>query len=53
MEDWERARAWVPVKVEGKWIWFGRYERRKVWHRNPLITHYHWERRIAVIPGLE
>lgn len=27
-ENWQRRRAWFPVKIEGRWLWLRRFEER-------------------------
>jgi hypothetical protein len=27
-DEWQRRRAWLPTKVDGRWVWLKRFEER-------------------------
>lgn len=31
--DWQRKYAWIPRRVEGRWIWLRWYEERMGYYR--------------------
>lgn len=55
--DWVRRRAWVPMRISGRWLWLTRFEERghKVFvERRPLPTQdaVHWRRAAWLALGL-